>query len=110
MKVVLVPIFGMIISVVWVAWWVYDSVWLFSVGEVSSQTVPETGLTYKTIAFNDQETYMVWYHVFGFFWVAALIIAATQYVIIVCVATWYFTVNSDTRGRFSLCSGILGSR
>lgn len=49
---------------------------------------------------------MVWFHVFGFFWVAALIIACTQYVIIVCVATWYFTVNSDTKGRFSLCSGL----
>jgi len=80
MKVVLVPIFGMIISLVWIGWWIYDSLWLFSIGEVTSSTISIPGggnVSYKTIQFTDEQTYMVWYHVFGFFWVAALIIAAT---------------------------------
>jgi len=48
---------------------------------------------------------MLWYSLFCFFWVAALIIASTQYVLIVAVASWYFTENTDKRGDFSICRG-----
>jgi len=77
MKVIIVPILGMIICTAWIGYWVYAGLYLFSVGEVQSQLVPGTSFTYKTIAFTQDETYMVWFYVFGFFWVAALIIAAT---------------------------------
>jgi len=48
---------------------------------------------------------MMWSSIFYFFWVSAFIVAGSQYVLIVAVASWYFTTNSDRRGDFSLMRG-----
>ena len=31
--------------------------------------------------------------------------AASQYVLIVAIVSWYFTENANTRGNFSICRG-----
>jgi len=33
------------------------------------------------------------------------LLAASQYVLIVAVVSWYFTENENTRGNFSICRG-----
>jgi len=50
--------------------------------------------------------YMIIYEFFGFLWVAALIIACSQFVITVTVCIWYFSSTSDNRGKTSLWTGI----
>ena len=48
---------------------------------------------------------MLWGSLFLFFWFSAFLIAAVQYVLIVAVASWYFTTNTDKRGDFSIMRG-----
>lgn len=47
----------------------------------------------------------MWASLFYFLWVTAFSLAATQFVLIVAVASWYFTSNSDRRGDFSIMRG-----
>lgn len=47
----------------------------------------------------------MWATLFYFFWISAFLVAASQYVLIVAVASWYFTENSDRRGDFSILRG-----
>ena len=46
------------------------------------------------------------YLFFGLLWILAMIIACTQFVIIVAACVWYFTSTSDTRGKASLMKGL----
>lgn len=61
--------------------------------------------TYVTYKWTKQEKYFMWASLFYFFWVSAFMIAASQYVLIVAVASWYFTENADRRGDFSILRG-----
>lgn len=45
------------------------------------------------------------YAIFMFLWVTAFILASSKYVIIVAVASWYFTSNKTHRGDFSIWRG-----
>lgn len=49
---------------------------------------------------------MVYLQVFVFFWVYELIQAIFSYVVIVAVATWYFTCTADASGTFNLAHGF----
>lgn len=48
---------------------------------------------------------MMWGSLFMFFWFSAFLVAASQYVLIVAVASWYFTTNTDKRGDFGIMRG-----
>jgi hypothetical protein len=61
--------------------------------------------TYMTYVWTDTEKYYMWASLFYFLWIVAFSLAATQYVLIVAVASWYFTQNSDKRGDFSIIRG-----
>jgi len=39
---------------------------------------------------------------FGILWVMAFLIAFSQFIIIVTTCTWYFSHNSDTKGKASV--------
>lgn len=57
----------------------------------------------------DGKDYLKWQiavYVFGLFWVAELLSALFQYIMIVAVCTWYFSSTHDTRGNFSLFRGL----
>jgi len=49
---------------------------------------------------------MVYFSLFCFFWICALIMACTEYVQIVAVASWYFSQNEENPGgNYSICRG-----
>jgi len=58
-----------------------------------------------TYNWTEEEKYYMWAALFYFLWIVAFSLAATQYVLIVAVASWYFTQNSDRRGDFSIMRG-----
>ena len=77
-----------------------------SCGERTVKYAPfPVNLPYNTYSFEDEQKYMIYYSLFFFMWFTAFLIAATEYVLIVAVAQWYFTQNSDKWGNFSICTG-----
>jgi hypothetical protein len=74
-------------------------IWLFSCGEIRSEVytvaVPVVGeinsFSYKKFEWSDHEKMLVYFSLFCFFWICAFIMACTEYVQIVAVASWYFS-------------------
>jgi choline transporter-like protein 2/4/5 len=62
-------------------------------------------MSYQTYSYSEQQKYYIYASIFFFFWVTAFLLAAADYVLIVAVAQWYFTENSDKRGNFSIIKG-----
>jgi len=109
MRMIIVPVVGIFAIVVWILFFAYSLLWLMSCGDMKqNQLTSPTGTilgTYVTYVWTDQEKYYMWASLFYFLWVTAFSLAATQFVLIVAVASWYFTSNSDRRGDFSIMRG-----
>jgi hypothetical protein len=100
----------MVMILAWVLFFGYSLLWLMSCGQMKSNQLanPVTGDiigTYMTYVWTDEEKYFMWGSLFYFLWVTAFILAATEFVLIVAVASWYFTENSARRGDFSITRG-----
>ena len=72
---------------------VYFLLWVMSCGEVDRMKVPAVDIYYYTYVWTKEQKYYIWWSVFFFFWICAFLMAATQYILIVAVVSWYFTEN-----------------
>lgn len=110
MRMIIVPVVGICVNIVWVAYSVWFLLWLMSAGKMETKTVIMTdalGLPvhYVDYTFTDEQKGYIWFSIFFFFWICAFLMAASTYVLIVAVVSWYFTENENTRGNFSICRG-----
>jgi hypothetical protein len=110
LRMIIVPIIGIVVMIAWIMFYAYSLLWLMSCGDLLQKQVrnpvtDEVIGTYVTYQWSDQEKYFMWATLFYFFWVSAFLVASAQYVLIVAVASWYFTENSDRRGDFSIWRG-----
>ena len=109
MRMILVPVIGICVAILWLSWCVYFLLWIMSCGEVVQKSYSITPFSaptyYYTYEWTHEQKGYLWYSVFMFFWVSAFLMAASQYVLIVAVVSWYFTENAQTRGNFSICRG-----
>ena len=108
MRMVIVPIVGVACVIIWIAFSVYFLLWIMTCGEIETVKVPGVpgiDIYYSTYVWTSEQKGYIWWSIFFFFWVCAFIMAATQYVLIVAVVSWYFTENELTRGNFSICRG-----
>jgi hypothetical protein len=84
LRVILVPVSGIILILCWVFFFIYGLLWLMSTGEIVSKeyTPPlsSTSYPYKSFEWSDNEKYMIWFSLFSFFWVCAFLMACTEYV------------------------------
>lgn len=110
LRMVIIPVVGIVVMIVWILFYAYSLLWLMSCGDLKQNqvTVPVSGDvigSYVTYTWSKQEKYFMWATLFYFFWISAFLVAAAQYVLIVAVASWYFTENSERRGDFSILRG-----
>ena len=108
MRMILVPVIGCVIFTIWFAFSIYFLLWVMSCGEilVKSFDVPLANpVYYSTYVWTKEQKYYIWFSIFFFFWVSCFLMAASQYVLIVAIVSWYFTENANTRGNFSICRG-----
>ena len=110
LRMIIVPLIGIAVMLVWILFYAYSLLWLMSCGDLVTNQVrapitEEVIGTYVTYQWSEQEKYFMWATLFYFFWVSAFLLASAQYVLIVAVASWYFTENSDRRGDFSIWRG-----
>jgi len=86
-SVFLVPIFTVVILLVFYAFWSGAMVFLVSSGEASKLA----GSPFATFTFDKTLKRLMIYQLFGLLWVNAFIIAATQFVMASSTALWYFS-------------------
>ena len=103
LRILAMPFFEALFLVVWILVWISNFSFLVSTGEI---TQPSKGSQVKIVTLDQNQKRMVWGQVFMFFWIFEFIQAFFNYVIIVAVCTWYFSSTNDTRGDFSLQSGL----
>ena len=105
MHVILVPIYSIVFTVCFLAYYLIGQVYLFCVGTITPVLL-EDGTYTRTIEWTDLTEYLNYFFFFGFLWVLALVLACNFFVIASCVCHWYFTSSSDTRGNISITQGI----
>lgn len=110
LRMIVIPVIGMGIMVVWIVFYAYSLLWLMSCGDMKQQQLisPVTNDvvgTYVTYVWTEEEKYYMWASLFYFFWICAFLMAAAQYVLIVAVCSWYFTEDAQSRGDFSILRG-----
>ena len=49
---------------------------------------------------------MLYFYLFGLFWIQAFVIGCTQFVIGASACIWYFEVSTDSKGRFTVLKGV----
>ena len=103
LRTILVPLFAFIFTASFIVLWVVDAAYLSSSGKVVAVT---GGTQWRKLEWDDNIRYFMIYLLFGLLWILAMIIACTQFVLIVAACVWYFTSTSDTRGKASLFKGI----
>lgn len=97
LRIFVLPLFSWLLQVVWGLVWIVCALYVFSVGEPEAREDPWSFLTH--VKWSDTTRYIFWYQIFGLFWVAAFINGICQFIIAASSCIWYFTVNSDTKGR-----------
>ena len=97
MRIFILPFFSWVFQVLWVGVWVVCAIYVFSVGEPAQRAAPWEFTT--EIMWSDTTRYILWYQIFGLFWIAAFINGLCQFIIAASSCIWYFTVNTDTKGE-----------
>jgi hypothetical protein len=103
MHVFLLPAIASVCQVLFSAIWLSAAIFIFSVG------APEPRENYPFVTevkWTTETRIIMFYFVFGFFWINAFIIGSTQYVIGASTCIWYFTVDTDSKGRNTVRKGI----
>lgn len=108
--VLLVPVWIFIIILIWVVWWIYAHVHVYSVGELEAPhdfeansanelaDLPNDELMPETTATDTQKKIM-WLHFFGFLWINAFIGACSEFIIAGSCVVWYFTHKETESGN-----------
>jgi hypothetical protein len=99
LSTIFIPLFSLLFALVFICAWMVAAIYLFSVGEIVGET---GGNQYRSVQWSTTTRYLVVYLIFGFLWVAALILACNFFVLAATTCTWYFTSTSDSRGKVNL--------
>lgn len=81
LRMIIIPITGIIIMSVWILFYAYCLLWLMSCGKLEQHTVyaPVTNEaigTYVTYIWSKEEKYYMWATLFYFFWISAFLAAS----------------------------------
>jgi len=101
--VFLVPVVFLFLIAIWIAIWVIQAIFIFSVGEIRPR---DDISSISTVEWTKTTRYVFLYSLFGLFWINAFIIGCAQFILAAAGATWYFSFTSDTKGRGSLWTGV----
>ncbi|TNV81603.1 hypothetical protein FGO68_gene10682 [Halteria grandinella] len=103
LRLLLVPLIAFVFHLAFLVAWIAGTVMVVSIGEIDNGP---PGTQYKVIRWDQGTRYMAYFMGFGGLWVNAMVIACTQFVIIVACTTWYFTHQSDAKGSSSILQGL----
>lgn len=105
-RIVSLPIIAYLVCIPFMVYWTISAVYLYSIGEPEFQ---KDSLV-ANIKWSDSTNYMMWYFLFGLFWVVAFFICLQQFIIAAMTCMWYFSGQgaemSDQPGEVSMCMAL----
>lgn len=99
LSVVFVPFLMNIFAALFVVFWSYIGMYLLSTGEISQ--FGSTPFVFVDITEATLRNSFI-YFIFAFLWLWIILMALNQFVIAATTIQWYFTENSDTKGKVSI--------
>jgi hypothetical protein len=102
LRIVLLPIMSYLVCIPVIVYWVFASVYVFSIGEVEF----EKNSFIANIKWDNTTKVAMWYLLFGLLWIIAFLICLQQFIIAAMTCMWYFSGQgaemSDQAGTVSL--------
>lgn len=99
MTIFILPAISSFIILIWIFYWIFAAIFIFSVGTPE----PRENYPFVTEVKWDVNTRLIFiYHVFGLLWINAFIIGCAQFIVGASASIWYFEVNTDTKGQNTL--------
>ena len=95
-----IPFLFFIITILWIAYWIILSVYLYSTGEFDK----ENSKVFASFKWKYEIKYFWWYHLFALFYIDAFISAFSQFIYASSASIWYFNHEKETEGHFILTS------
>jgi ketosteroid isomerase-like protein len=95
-----IPFLFFIITIVWIAYWIILSVYLYSSGKFNK----EKSHIFASFDSEYNFRYLWWYHLFALFYIDAFISAFSQFIYASSASIWYFNNDKGTEGHFILKS------
>jgi hypothetical protein len=91
------------VLLIWQCYWIISYVFLYSVGDLKKRN---DYTPFAAVEWSDFTRYVIFYDIFGLFWVNAFLIGAQQFIIAFACVNWYFTASTDTFGSGSTLKGV----
>lgn len=105
LSVITLPLLSYVTAMLFFAYWLATAVFLYSVGEPEFKKDSMVA----NIVWAKETRYMLWYFLFGLFWIFSFLICQQQMIIACMVCQWYFSgqgENSDAPGSVGLFKSI----
>ena len=88
---------------VWILFWLFAAVYIFSIGTPA----PRQDFPYITEIKWSKSTRRVFvYHIFALFWINSFIIGCAQFAIGAATCFWYFEAKTETKGKGTVGRGV----
>mmetsp|Transcript_3634 Transcript_3634/g.7266 ORF Transcript_3634/g.7266 Transcript_3634/m.7266 type:complete len:688 (+) Transcript_3634:110-2173(+) len=108
--ILLVPVLQAVALLIFLVCFIYYSVNLASLGEITTRDIPVdeggTEISVREYEFDEFVQRCGWYYLFCFFWTANFIVSAGDMIIAVAVAHYYFARNKATIGSWTVLTSI----
>jgi len=106
LRVVVLPLLMYLFSMIFFAYWTVTAVYVYSIGTAEFK---ENSFI-ANIVWEKSNRYIMWYFLFGLFWVVAFMICLQQFIIACMTCMWYFSGQgqemSDSTGEVSMFKAI----
>ncbi len=101
LRVLVIPVSNFFAIIIWTGIWLVIAINNYAVGDISHSST-----TFKKVEWEPTTRYFWYISYFGYLWWCAMIIAISQFIIIVAVCTWYFSHAGDKDGSASVFKGF----
>jgi len=90
-RVALLPVASLVLSAVYLIFWVVAMAHLYSVGDVKFDKDSFT----NSFVYHGYTYYMLWYFLFSLFWVVSFLISFEEFMIAAMTCQWYFSGQGE---------------
>ena len=101
--IVTIPTIAIMVNMMFLTIWLVGAIFVFSIG--TPEPRPEMP-SLTELKWENSTRALLYFYLFGLFWIQAFVIGCTQFVIGASACIWYFEVSTDSKGRFTVLKGV----
>ena len=100
-RVVLVPIFMMVLTCGYVGFWTMISCYIYSTASLSSEVKKPIDTPFVPLDVNDTIKKLMYFHGFGLFWNIALLLTISNFIVTGATCLWYHRDHENNKNLLS---------